>query len=116
MKYSGIVCSKIWIHTKQSVQDVQQFIRNDVLRSISGRLRIYMDAFAITEPEPETKVLLVEPPRRVFFELKSGPILFSDYVFRCEDDDTVMQTAKAILDVDLEADNIFGNIETSGCF
>lgn len=112
VKYAGIICSRVYIHSKTSIDDAQSFIKTDLLRSLSARLRIYLDAFSITEHEDEPELLLTEPPRRIFFDIRSSELLFSDYLFRGEQPDTVIQTAKEILDVDLNSENIHSNIET----
>lgn len=57
-------------------------------------------------------VLVSEPPRRVFFKLNSSPVMFSDYLFRGESDDTIITQAKANMDINLEKQHIVGDIET----
>lgn len=48
----------------------------------------------------------------MFFEIKSfRSILFSDYLFRGEDDETVVQTAKDVLDIELNGAQVYGNFE-----
>lgn len=56
--------------------------------------------------------LVSEPPRRVFFKLKSLPIMFSDYLFRGESDATIITQALANMDFQLDKQNIVDDIET----
>lgn len=78
------------------------------MRSITGRLRMYSDA----HHQSSQVVLVSEPPRRVFFKLKSLPVMFSDYLFRGESDDTIITQAKVNMDLDLEKESIVADIET----
>lgn len=107
-KYSGIICSKIWVALKQPIEDVEKFIKIDILRSITGRLRMYVDA----HHQSGQSILVSEPPRRVFFKLNSLPIMFCDYLFRGESNDTIITQAKAHMDINLETQNIVDDIET----
>lgn len=56
--------------------------------------------------------LISEPPRRVFFKLKSLPVMFSDYLFRGESDDTIITQAQANMDINLDKQSIVDDIET----
>jgi len=107
-KYSGIICSKVWVSLKQPIEDVQKFIKIDIMRSITSRLHMYTDA----HHQSGQFTLLSEPPRRVFFKLNSLPVMFSDYLFRGESDDTIITQAKSNMDIDLEQQNIVDDIET----
>lgn len=85
------------------------------MRSLSGRLQIFLDAYSTEEGGGDgDKILTEAPPRRVFYALISVPtIWFSDYLFRGESDETVRQSAKDIMDLDLDVANIFSDIETA---
>lgn len=107
-KHSGIICSKVWVASKQPIEDVEKFIKIDILRSITGRLRMYIDA----HHQSGQFTLVSEPPRRVFFKLKSLPIMFSDYLFRGESDDTIITQAQTNMDIQLDQQNIVDDIET----
>lgn len=107
-KYTGIICSKVWVASKQPIEDVAKFIKIDIMRSITGRLRMYTDA----HHQSGQFNFVGEPPRRVFFKLKSLPIMFSDYLFRGESDDTIITQALAIMDLQLDKQDIVDDIET----
>ncbi|KAG4077047.1 hypothetical protein HA402_016034 [Bradysia odoriphaga] len=106
--YSGIICSKVWVAGKQPIEDVEKFIKIDILRSVTGRLRMYIDA----HHQSGQFTLVSEPPRRVFFKLKSSPVMFSDYLFRGESHDTIITQAQAHMDIHLDKQNIVDDIET----
>lgn len=79
-----------------------------------GRLRILLDASGgIDEDDDDKPLRLHELPRRVFYELPACPVIwFSDYLFRDENDETVLQSAKDVMDVELNARKIFTDFET----
>ncbi|XP_037046502.1 protein odr-4 homolog isoform X2 [Bradysia coprophila] len=106
--YSGIVCSKVWVAGKQPIEDVEKFIKIDILRSVTSRLRMYVDA----HHQSGQFTLVSEPPRRVFFKLKSSPVMFSDYLFRGESHDTIITQAQTHMDIHLDKQNIVDDIET----
>lgn len=106
--YSGIICSKVWVASKQPIEDVEKFIKIDIMRSITGRLRMYIDA----HHQSGQLNFVSEPPRRVFFKLKSLPIMFSDYLFRGESDETIIVQAQANMDIHLDKESVVDDIET----
>lgn len=107
-KYSGIICSRVWVTPKQPIEDVQKFIKIDIMRSITSRLRMYIDA----HHQSGQYTLVCEPPRRVFFKLNTLPVMFCDYLFRGESNDTIITQATANMDIKLDEQNIIDNIET----
>lgn len=107
-KYSGIICSKVWVSSKQPIEDVEKFIKIDIKRSITARFRMYVDA----HHRSGQFTLISEPPRRVFFKLKSLPIMFSDYLFRGESGETIITQAQTNMDIYLEEQDIVDDIET----
>lgn len=76
---------------------------------------MYLELFE-EDGDAGTHIAYKFPPRRVFYALPSVPsIWFSDYVFNfvgCEAE-TVRQLAKDVMDVDVDAANIFSDIETA---
>lgn len=98
----------MWVSSKQLIEDVEKFIKIDILRSVTGRLRMYVDA----HHQSGQFTLVSEPPRRVFFKLKSLPVMFCDYLFRGESDETIITQADANLDIQLDKQSIVDDIET----
>lgn len=98
----------MWVALKQPIEDVEKFIKIDIMRSVTSRLRMYVDA----HHQSDKTALVSEPPRRVFFKLTSLPIMFSDYLFRGESDETIITQALVNMDIHLEQQNIVDNIET----
>lgn len=98
----------MWVAAKQPIEDVEKFIKIDILRSVTGRLRMYIDA----HHQSGQFTLVSEPPRRVFFKLKSSPVMFSDYLFRGESEDTIIAQAQTHMDINLDKQMIVGDIET----
>lgn len=112
VRFHGIIFSRIWVQPKCTFKVIERFIRNDILRSMASRLQIYCDGLA--EPTLDDVNLFVsEPPRRVFIKVAdSGGIQFSEYLFRGELPDVVIDQAKDMLDLDIEADDVKMNYES----
>lgn len=104
------------MHPKQLVTDIERFIKKDIMRSMVSRLRILLDASAgIDENEADRPFKLHELPRRVFYELPACPVIwFSDYLFRDENEETVLQSAQDVMDVEVNSKKIFTDFETFG--
>lgn len=112
IKYSGIVSSKVWVQPKLLIADIERFIKADILRSISARLRLYLDASSKDFRANLEHIIITEPPRRVFFEMNASGIMFSDYLFRGESEDNVIVQAKDILDVEVAVGKVVSDVET----
>lgn len=114
VKYSGLVSSRIWCHPRCSIRDVQQYIKNDIIRSLAARIQIHIDATLVASDEDIAEPILInEPPRRVFLSSKNGTgIEYSDYLFRGETKEQSMRQAKEVLDLNVELDDIDVEVET----
>lgn len=108
-----MIASKIWIHPKSLVHDVQYFIRTDISRSFGARLRLHQDTVPFDEyaKEADLTMLLEVLPRRVYYNLKSSPIQFSDYLFREEAATTCVQQVKSVLDITIESGDVILDAE-----
>lgn len=92
-------------------------MKADILRSISARLRLYLDASSNSFHSNSEHIIITEPPRRVYFEINKSSsnnsgILFSDYLFRGECKETIITQAKDILDIELNAGQVITDVET----
>lgn len=96
IKCMGEISSHIFVHPKLTVGEMNHFVRTDILRSVSGRLRFYLDAFPDMSSERKARLVCnALPPRRVYFEaFNDSKILFSDFLFNGEFVDQVILNAK----------------------
>lgn len=111
IRYIGAIYSRVWVHPKSSFKDIQQFIRNDILRSLASRIQIFCDG--LSNPNTLHDAVIVHiPPKRVFFDIPdSGGIQFSEYLFNGENVQTVIEQAKYILDLKIEENNVLMELE-----
>lgn len=49
IQYHGSIASKIWVHPSNSIKNVYDFIRQDIVRSLSARILIHCDALNESE-------------------------------------------------------------------
>ncbi|ALC44330.1 CG10616 [Drosophila busckii] len=114
LRMSGIIFSRIYCNSRNSIADLKRFLRDDVLRSLITRIQVYCDG--LTDPHVTNEALYIsEPPRRVFFSLPteggkgnatSSAVQFSEYLFRGEAPTVAVAQAKQILDVELDPETI----------
>lgn len=111
VRFSGIVSSRIWSHTKNTFKEIKDSIRRDILRSLAARIQIYCDG--LTDIHSKTNGIVInEPPRRIYFHnAETQGIQFSEYIFRGETPSVAVAQAKQILDLDINSDGIFDDLE-----
>lgn len=111
VRFSGIVSSRIWCHAKNTFKEIKESIRRDILRSLAARIQIYCDG--LTDIHSKTDGIVVnEPPRRIYFcNADTQGIQFSEYIFRGETPSVAVAQAKQILDMDINSDGIFDDME-----
>lgn len=111
VRYSGIISSRVYAHSKNTIRDIQHFIKNDIIRSLAARTQIHCDA--LMENEVTDGVVINEPPRRVYFPIKTLPnIQFCDYLFRGESEETATRQIKELLDIELTRKDIISDVES----
>lgn len=65
----GDVSARIFVHPDQKVSEVNSFIRVDILRSITGRFRVYQKAFPDNKGLTKSMAIRqVLPPRRFYIK------------------------------------------------
>lgn len=118
LRMSGIIFSRIYCNSRNTIADVKRFVRDDVLRSLITRIQVYCDG--LTDPHVSNEAVYIsEPPRRVFFSIpvdgassNASPtpstlsIQFSEYLFRGEAPTVAVAQAKQVLDVELDPEAI----------
>lgn len=108
--FAGVISSRVWCHPKNSMKEVKMFVRTDILRSLAARIQVYCDG--LTLPNAGTGAIVIsEPPRRVYFNIPEQKIQFSEYIFRGETPTVAVAHAKQILDLDLDSECIYADLE-----
>lgn len=116
--FSGIIDSRVFGSPRNTINEIQSYIRDDIIRSITTRMQIYYDALLANddggnddENENDQDVNSTVPPRRVFFPIGNGNILFSDYLFQHEQEETTVKQSMDILGVFLTPTEVDTNGE-----
>lgn len=99
----GEVSASVFVHPQQRIVDIDRYLRTDVMRSVAGRLRLFLDAFPKLDERERWHVLQrLQPPRRVFFHPFVGSrIQYSDYLFPEEGADVVAANAQLVFGVSI---------------
>lgn len=111
--YTGIISSKVFGSSRNTIGEVETFIRHDIIRSLTTRMQIYYDALLANddggnddESGQDDDVNNTIPPRRVFYPIGSGKIFFGDYLFQNETEETTVKQTMEILGIALSAGDI----------
>lgn len=110
VKFRGTVCSRVWSAPKATASEVDEFIKNDICRTLGIRLQILTDSL-VDNVLVQNEVLINEPPRRVYFPISIDNVQFCEYIFPNEMPKTVVMQIKEVLDVDVRSDQIQSSLE-----
>lgn len=114
-QYTGVISSRVFGAPRNTVGEIEAYIKHDIIRSLTTRMQIYYDALLANDDggndDHEQEVNSAVPPRRVFFPIGSGSIKFGDYLFQNETEDTTVKQSMDILSVSLTAGDVNTNAE-----
>lgn len=118
VQYTGVISSKIFGSQRNTIDEIETYIKNDIIRSLTTRMQIYYDALLANddggnddETAQDQDVNNTIPPRRVFFPINNGNIYFGDYLFQNETEDTTVKQSMDILSVSLTASAVNTKVE-----
>jgi Odorant response abnormal 4-like len=117
-QYTGVISSKVFGTSRNTFGDIETFIKNDIIRSLTTRMQIYYDALLANddggnddESGQDQDVNSTIPPRRVFYPIGNGNILFGDYLFQNETEDTTVKQSMDILSISLKPKDVITKAE-----
>lgn len=106
--YTGVISSRVFGSLRNTIGEIETYIKNDIIRSLTTRMQIYYDALLANDDGgnddtsgQDQDVNSTNPPRRVFYPIGNGNILFGDYLFQNETEETTIKQAMDILGVQL---------------
>lgn len=117
--YTGVISSRVFGSPRNTIGEIETYIKNDIIRSLTTRMQIYYDALLANDDggnddssEQDQDVNSTNPPRRVFYPIGNANILFGDYLFQNETEETTVKQSMDILGVQLKVSQINSNTET----
>lgn len=119
VKFSGIISSRVFGSSRNTINEIEMFIRQDLIRSLTTRMQIYYDALLANddggnddELNQDQDINNTIPPRRVFYPIGNENISFGDYLFQNETEETTIKQSMDILNVVLSAADV--NLKAEG--
>ncbi|CRK98411.1 CLUMA_CG011769, isoform A [Clunio marinus] len=103
-RYTGVISSRVNATDRNTIGDIENFIRQDIVRSLTTRLQIYYDALLANddggnddESEHDMDINNTTPPMRVYFNNQVPNVVFCDYLFEHETLETTVKTSMDIM-------------------
>lgn len=110
VQFTGVISSRAFGSPRNTVGEIEAYIKHDIIRSLTTRMQIYYDALLANDDggndDQEQEVNSAVPPRRVFFPAGASGIQFGDYLFQNETEDTTVKQSMDILSVSLTAGDV----------
>ncbi|XP_021934616.1 protein odr-4 homolog [Zootermopsis nevadensis] len=112
MNFLGILASRVFLHQKATIQEAEQAVKQDIVRSLASRLELHWDSLIQEEHEsPQERLTLHEPPRRVLVSLPDSQVTLSDYLFPGEGPSEALTTLQELLDLQVEESDVQTDLE-----
>jgi hypothetical protein len=112
-QYTGMISSKVYGSSRNTIGEIETFVRQDIIRSLTTRMQIYYDALLANddggnddESEQDQDVNSTIPPRRVFYPIGNGKIQFGDYLFQNETEETTVKQTMDILGIKVSLSDV----------
>lgn len=113
VEFSGIISSRVFGASRNTIGEIEAFLRQDIVRSLTTRMQIYYDALLANddggnddELNQDQDINATIPPRRVFYPIGNENISFGDYLFQNETEETTIKQSMDILNVVLSAADV----------
>nr|CAG4645744.1 EOG090X0BI6 [Lynceus sp. MCZ IZ 141354] len=104
LRMSGTMCTKAYVHHKATVQEAEEVIKEDLLRSLYFRCEMHCDSLVgddLRDTMSEDESVLHEPPRRVMINLPySSHLMICDYLFPGEGSQDSLSSLADLMDMD----------------
>ncbi|XP_051176718.1 protein odr-4 homolog [Leptopilina boulardi] len=111
MRLVGQLVSRTFVHQKATIEEANNAVKQDILRSLASRLEMHLDSLIEEEDgSPEETIIVHEPPRRVFIKLPRN-VTLSDYLFPGEGTEEVLSSLLELLDIKVPDDFIQKDLE-----
>ncbi|GFG31428.1 hypothetical protein Cfor_09276 [Coptotermes formosanus] len=112
MNFLGNLASRVFLHQKATVQEAEEAVKQDIVRSLASRLELHWDSLIEEEQgSPEERLTLHEPPRRVLVSLPDCRVTLSDYLFPGEGPSEALVSLQELLDLEVEESDVQKDLE-----
>ncbi|KAL4219339.1 hypothetical protein ACF0H5_021919 [Mactra antiquata] len=101
----GTIHGRAYVTSKSTVEEAQQTLQRDVIRSVLSRSELLCDDLQMIEEDTE-KLEVYTTPRRVFFKLPGTSIQLSDYMFTDEKPIEVKGRVQELLDICIDEEDL----------
>ncbi|XP_060607747.1 protein odr-4 homolog [Ruditapes philippinarum] len=101
----GTIHGRAYVTSKATVNEAEQALQIDVIRSVLSRCELLCDDIQMIEEDAEAHEVYTTP-RRVFFNLPGSQIQLCDYMFTDEKPVEVKGRVQELLDISLEEDDL----------
>jgi len=113
MTFKGAVQCRAYIHSKATVREAINALKQDIVRSVTARCEIHCEDLLLIEEEQKDPVVVHELPRRVFAPLPQADVCVCDYQFHSETAVDSLDAFKELLNLDLTEQDIDTSCEVS---
>lgn len=113
MQFKGAVQCRAYIHSKATVQEAINALKQDIIRSIIARCEIHCEDLLLIEEEQKDPVVVHELPRRVFAPLPQVDLCVCDYQFHSDTAVDSLDAFKELLNLDLSEEDVDTSCEIS---
>uniref|UniRef100_T1J7P0 Protein odr-4 homolog n=1 Tax=Strigamia maritima TaxID=126957 RepID=T1J7P0_STRMM len=106
MQLRGTLQSRSYVHSRATVGEAEEAVRQDIIRSLIARCEIHCEDLLLIDEDQQDPNVVHEPPRRVFANLPGSDITVSDYLFPGEKARDSLAAYKELLGLDLTEDQV----------
>jgi hypothetical protein len=106
MHIKGVLQGRTYLHSKATVKEAVQAIKDDLLRSLFSRCEIHCEDLLLIDEEQQDPWVVHEPPRRVFAPLPGDQLTVSDYLFPGESASDALSALEELLDLHVTEEEI----------
>lgn len=113
MTFKGAVQCRAYIHSKATVREAINALKQDIVRSVTARCEIHCEDLLLIEEEQKDPLVVHELPRRVFAPLPQADICVCDYQFHSDTAVDSLDAFMELLNLELTEDDIDTSCEVS---
>lgn len=111
MDVTGMIQCRGYVHSKGTVKEAIQFLKQDIIRSITSRCEIQCEDLLLIDEEQQDPSIVHELPRRVFAPLPQSDLSVCDYLFHGDSAIDSLDAFQELLNLKLTEDDVEVTVE-----